>query len=71
MRKKKEQPKTKITKFPYFNQGVCHTCVITSPYETPVYKLKEIFDKNFVGKGTKIQYNEGIFSSLNSTYEVI
>lgn len=39
--------------FRFFNNSIEYFCVIKAPVDIPKYRIKEIFDQNFVGK--KIQ----------------
>lgn len=51
MRKKQKKIKqtTKQTIFRFWNNKVEYFCIITSPVDIPKYRLKEIFDRTFVG----------------------
>lgn len=68
---KKKKEETKVTKFYFINQGKSYTMLITSPIDVPVYRLKEIFNNNFVGKGGSIVFDPTIFSKYDATYTVI
>lgn len=70
-KKKQQKVETKITKFYFMNQGKSYTMLITSPIDVPVYRLKEIFNNNFVGKGSSIIFDPTIFSKYDATYIVI
>ena len=74
MKKQKQQSKKKEiqmvqSKFYFMNQGKCHELVVTAPETVPKYRLKEIFDRNFVGK-KEITNDPTIFSQYNGTYTV-
>ena len=76
MKKRKQQENKKDkkiklvqSKFYFMNHGKCHELVVTAPETVPKYRLKEIFDRTFVGK-TEITDNPNIFSQYNGTYIV-
>lgn len=58
------------TKFYFWNQGKCFTLEVTAPETVPKYRLKEIFDQNFVGKGSSITFEPTLFSQYQGTYIV-
>lgn len=74
MKKQKQQNKKevemKVTKFYFWNQGKSYQMLVTAPEDVPHYRLKEIFDKNFVGKGDSITFDPNVFSRYNGTYTV-
>ena len=73
MKKQKPQKKEvemKNTKFYFWNQGKTFTLIVTAPEDVPHYRLKEIFDRNFVGKGSSITFDPTLFSQYKGTYTV-
>ncbi|MCR5262148.1 MAG: hypothetical protein K6C94_09990 [Candidatus Gastranaerophilales bacterium] len=60
----------KVTKFYFANQGKVYTLIVTAPDNVPKYRLKEIFDKNFVGKGSSLTFDPTVFKQYNGTYTV-
>jgi len=62
--------KFKVTKFFFANQGKVYTLLVTAPENVPQYRLKEIFDKNFVGKGSSITFDPTVFYRYNGTYTI-
>lgn len=68
---KNKEVKKVTTKFYFFNQGKSYTMLVTAPETVPQYRLKEIFDKNFVGKGTSINFDPTIFSKYDGTYIIV
>lgn len=49
-RKKTRKPSTMHYQFRFFNGGIQYICLITSPVSVPKYRIKEVFDRTFVGK---------------------
>ena len=77
MRKKQKKTKQTIkeTIFRFWNNGLEYFCIITSPVDIPKYKLKEIFDRTFVGlKEPRISILQSFttFKEVNPdiTYEI-
>ena len=66
----KKEVKMKVTKFYFWNQGKSYKMLITAPEDVPEYRLKEIFDRNFVGKGKDITFDPTVFSRYKGTYTV-
>ena len=69
-KKDDKEIKLKVTKFFFANQGKVYTLLVTAPENVPQYRLKEIFDKNFVGKGSSIKFDPTVFNRYNGTYTV-
>ena len=59
-----------VTKFYFANQGKVYTISVTAPGFVPKYRLKEIFDRNFVGKGSALTFDPNAFKQYNGTYTV-
>ena len=66
----KKEVKMKVTKFYFWNQGKQFTISVTAPEDVPKYRLKEIVDKNFVGKKEPVTFNPMLFSQYKGTYTV-
>lgn len=73
-KQKKIKQTIKETIFRFWNTGIEYFCIITSPTDIPKYRLKEVFDKNFIGKKDIYVLEHGIsdFKKLSEdiTYEV-
>ena len=69
-KKKKNEIKFISTKFYFINQGKCLTMTVTAPDSVTKQQLKQIFDENFVGKGSSIKYDPTVFSRFQGTYTV-
>lgn len=67
---KKKEVEMIVTKFYFFNQGKQYTISVTAPDNVPKYRLKEIIDKNFVGKKEPVTFNPTLFSQYKGTYTV-
>lgn len=52
MHKKRKQPKvtTKEKNYRFWNCGVEYICNVIAPVSIPDYRLKEVFNRTFVGK---------------------
>lgn len=75
MRKtKKHKPTIKTTKFRFWNKGIEYFCIITASTDIPQYRLKEAFDRNFIGKRdlNELKYNVTDFKKLDEDilYEI-
>mgnify|MGYP006916264419 CR=1 FL=1 len=73
MKKQKQNKKEvemKVTKFYFWNQGKSYTMLVTAPDDVPQYRLKEIVDRNFVGKKEPVTFNPMLFSQYKATYTV-
>ncbi len=75
MKKQKKQDEKKevkmvLTKFYFANQGKVYTLSVTAPENVPKYRLKENFDRNFVGKGSALTFDPNAFKQYNGTYTV-
>lgn len=66
----KQEVEMKTTKFCFWNQGKSYTMIVTAPEDVPYYRLKEIFDNNFVGKGSSISFDPNVFSRYEGSYTV-
>lgn len=74
-KQKKIKQTIKETIFRFWNNGIEYFCTITSPVDIPKYRLKEVFDKTFVGlKEPRISILQSFtnFKKLSSdiTYEI-
>lgn len=71
---KKIKETTKFTDFRFWNNGKEYICRILSSINIPKYRLKEAFDRNFIGKKDveELKCNIVDFKKLDSsiTYEV-
>lgn len=72
--KRKSKQIDKSVSYRFWNTGVEYMCNITAPVAIPNYRLKEVFDRNFVGKKDICQLTHGVheFEKLSPsiTYEI-
>ena len=53
-KRKQKQPITLDYSFRLWRNGEQYSCTMTAPRELPKYRLKEFFDKTFIGKTNNI-----------------
>lgn len=70
---KKRKPvklKQKTKSFRFFNCGEQYVCTVTYPVDIADYRVKEAFDRAFVGKRDKtIIHNKSAFAGLSQYIE--
>lgn len=64
-RKKKQEPTIKLVKLPFFNNGKQYVCEITSPVSIETYRLKEVFNRKFIGNKKALKLDSNAFSELH------
>lgn len=74
MYKKRKQAKltVKDKSYRFWNCGIEYICKITSPTSIPDYRIKEVFDRTFVGKrNMSVVTKPMAFSSLSQDIDYI